>query len=263
MKKTEYAEKYYLRRMDEKLHYSADKTLSVVLPKLPTVNSVVDVGCGLGTWLSSFLKLRNREEAEILGIDGPWINPDLLMIPKDDFLAVDLSLETPRIRRKFDLALSLEVAEHLPPERAEEFVSFLTGLSDFVLFSAAIPFQGGTNHFNERWQGYWAGLFERKGYIPFDFVRPALWNDDKISFHYRQNTFLYCAEERIGEIDYPSPLGMGEGMLSLCHPEYYAKHVHPGVKRAFRLFRGSLVRFIAGKLSGKMRKRDENVFKDW
>ena len=243
-----YTEKFYLKRMDEKLTYSADRTLSVVLPKLPPVNSVVDVGCGLGTWLLSFLKLQVHQ-VDILGIDGPWIDPNLLVIPKDSFLTVDLSLETPRIERKYDLAISLEVAEHLLPGKAEEFVSFLTDMSDFILFSAAIPFQEGTNHFNEQWQGYWADLFERKDYVPIDFIRPALWNDDKISLHYRQNTILYSRRDRAKEINIPSLLD-GQ-MLSLVHPEYYKKYTHPGVKRAFRLFRGSITRFIAKKFGKK------------
>ncbi|MCY4262184.1 MAG: hypothetical protein OXC97_02545 [Candidatus Dadabacteria bacterium] len=186
MKKPKYTEKFYLKRMDEKLIYSAGCTLSVVLPKLPPVRSVIDVGCGLGTWLASLIELENRQ-IDILGIDGPWIDPDLLVIPEDSFLAADLSLEIPRIERRYDLAISLEVAEHLLPEKSKEFISFLVGLSDFVLFSAAIPFQGGTNHFNEQWQSYWADLFEQEGYVPVDFIRPALWKDEKISFHYRQN----------------------------------------------------------------------------
>ena len=204
MNNPQYTEKFYRKRMDEKLIYSADRMLSMVLERLPPVNSVVDVGCGLGTWLLIFLKLQNQR-ADILGIDGPWMDPDLLVIPQDSFLAVDLSLETPRIERKYDLAISLEVAEHLPPEKAEEFISFLTDISDFVLFSAAIPFQGGTNHFNEQWQGYWADLFEQKGYVPIDFIRPGLWNDDKISFHYRQNTILYSRKDRVKEIKSSKP----------------------------------------------------------
>ncbi len=251
MNNPQYTEKFYRKRMDEKLIYSADRMLSMVLERLPPVNSVVDVGCGLGTWLLIFLKLQNKQ-VDILGIDGPWMDPDLLVIPKDSFLAVDLSLETPRIERKYDLAISLEVAEHLPPEKAEEFISFLTDISDFVLFSAAIPFQGGTNHFNEQWQGYWADLFEQNGYVPIDFIRPGLWNDDKISFHYRQNTILYSRKDRVKEINLPSLLD-GQ-MLSLSHPEYYTRHTHPGVKRAFRLFRGSIVRLIARKPGRKKRK---------
>ena len=256
MDNPQYTEKFYLKRLDQKLIYSADRMLSVVLERLPPVHSVVDVGCGLGTWLLSFLNLQNRQ-ADILGIDGPWVDPDLLVIPQDRFLAVDLSLETPRIERKYDLAISLEVAEHLFPEKAEEFIRFLTDISDFVLFSAAIPFQGGTNHFNEQWQGYWADLFQQKGYVPIDLVRPWLWDDDKISFHYRQNTILYSRKDRVKEINLPSLLD-GQ-MLSLVHPEYYARHTQPGVGRALRLFRGSIARLIAGKFGRKKRKTNYRI----
>ena len=250
MKKPQYTEEFYLKRMDGKLVYSADRVLSVVLSKLPTINSVVDVGCGLGTWLVSFSRLQSRQ-VDMLGIDGPWIDTSLLVIPKDRFLAVDLSLETPQIDSRYDIAISLEVAEHLPPEKAEEFVNFLTDLSDFVLFSAAIPFQGGTNHFNEQWQGYWANLFGQKGYVPVDFIRPAIWNDENISFHYRQNTILYSKENRVKEITLPSLLD-GQ-MLSLSHPVVLQKHMHPGVRRAFRFLRFSIKRFIAKNLSQKNR----------
>ena len=246
MKKVDYKEDYYLQRLiDGGVSYAAEKTLSIVLSKLPPASSVVDVGCGLGTWLSTLLKLRN-ENVDILGIDGPWINQDLLVIPKDNFLAIDFSLEIPYINRKYDLAISLEVAEHLPPEKAEEFVSFLTDTSDFVLFSAAIPFQGGTNHFNERWQGYWADLFEQEGYVPIDLIRPVLWNDTEIRTHYKQNLILYSKEERVKEIKLPSVLDVQ--MLSLAHPESYVGKARPGVKRAFRIFLSSLRRSIARKL---------------
>ena len=251
MKESGYTEKFYLKLKGEEVVYSAEKTLSVVIEKLPPINSVVDVGCGVGTWLLSFLKLQNRK-MDILGIDGPWVDPGLLLIPEENFLAADLSLEIPRINRKYDLAISLEVAEHLPPEKAGAFVSFLTGMSDFVLFSAAIPFQGGTNHFNEQWQSYWADLFEKDGYVPADFIRPVLWNDDKIPVHYRQNTVLYLREKRLEEIEVSGLLD--RRMLSLCHPECYAKHTSPGIKRAFRTFRGAVGRYILRKLGADKSK---------
>jgi hypothetical protein len=71
-----------------------------------------------------------------LGYDGPHVTP--LCIPKDRFAAVDLRQPLPA-DRKFDLAISGEVAEHLPAT----LVGTLTSVSDVVLFSAAIPGQGG------------------------------------------------------------------------------------------------------------------------
>ena len=250
-----YTKDFYLDLTGEESNYSAEKVLSLLLSKLPPVNSVVDVGCGPGTWLTTLLKLR-KQKIEILGIDGPWVNRDLLLIPRDSFVAVDISLEQfPVISRKYDLAISLEVAEHLSPQEAERFISFLTDISDFVLFSAAIPFQGGTNHFNERWQSYWAGLFAQKDYLPLDLIRPPLWNDSKVHVYYRQNSFLYIKKERIKEIKLPDIFDVQ--ILSVAHPGMYIKNAHPGVKRAFRKLRESVKRSVAKKLGmGKNKTQD-------
>ena len=67
------------------------------------------------------------------------------------------------MNRKFDLVLSLEVAEHLPSECAEAFVESLVNLGPVILFSAAIPYQGGENHVNEQWPEYWVGVLSGEG----------------------------------------------------------------------------------------------------
>lgn len=103
--------------------------------------SVVDLGCGTGTWLSVFFE---SGISDILGIDGPWARNVQKLIPETKFVYSDLS-EPIQIEKKFDLAISLEVAEHLPEEKADQFIKSLTGLSPVVLFAAAIPGQGGTN----------------------------------------------------------------------------------------------------------------------
>ena len=244
MEKDSYTEEFYADLAGEEVEYSAEQTLSLVLASLPEINSVVDVGCGVGTWLKVLSELRDGK-VEMLGIDGPWISRDWLVIPENRFLSADISLRMPSVDKKYDLAISLEVGEHLPREKAEDFVGFLAGISDFVLFSAAIPFQGGTGHLNEQWQDWWAVLFKREGFSPVDLVRPALWNDGKIRIHYRQNTILYARKQRIGEIRLPGVIE--ERMLSLSHPECYTKYAHPGVKRAFRMFLKSVGRSIAGR----------------
>ena len=242
--KESYTRDFYLDLRSKTPSYSAERVLSLVLSRLPPVSSAVDVGCGPGTWLATLARL---QKTEILGIDGPWVDRDLLLIPESSFLAVDISREQlPVIGRRYDLAISLEVAEHLFPEKAEEFVNFLTDISDFVLFSAAIPFQGGTNHFNERWQSYWAGLFERKGYIPLDLIRPFLWDDSEVRIHYRQNSFLYVRKERLKEIKLPNIFDVQ--ILSVSHPETHVKFARPSVKLAFKNFRESVKRSLARRL---------------
>ena len=76
--------------------------------------SVVDVGCGVGAWLSVFQEYGVRR---IVGLDGAYVDRSLLMIPHDACFNVDL--RSPFcLDETFDLALSLEVAEHLPPRSA-------------------------------------------------------------------------------------------------------------------------------------------------
>lgn len=110
---------------------------------------------------------------EIRGYDGNWLDKKVLRIPHECFTAIELA-DGVNVDRKYDLAMSLEVAEHLPAESADLFVESLTKASDFILFSAAIPFAGGTNHINEQWPDYWNSLFNKYGYTVMDFLRPLL-----------------------------------------------------------------------------------------
>lgn len=139
----------YDERFFEELREGARSSARAVVPlvmRMLAPASVVDVGCGLGTWLAVFAE---NGISDFLGIDGSYVDPLRLEIPRGRFLPHDLS--TPlRLDRRFDLAVSLEVAEHLPGSAAETCVGSLAELAPLVLFSAAIPFQGGTNHVNEQ-----------------------------------------------------------------------------------------------------------------
>jgi SAM-dependent methyltransferase len=158
--------------------------MQLVLPK-----SVVDVGCGIGTWLSIFEK--NGVE-EILGIDGDYVNRNQLLFDQAKFIPHDLTQPLPKNQFKFfDLAISLEVGEHLPETSAEQFVSTLVSLAPVVLFSAAIPYQGGTYHINEQWQNYWAKLFAKEGYVTVDYLKSHIWGDAEVEYYYSQNSLLY------------------------------------------------------------------------
>jgi SAM-dependent methyltransferase len=171
---------------------SAAAMLPAVLALLPSApRSVVDVGCGTGVWAAEAKKLGADV---VIGLDGGY-NTDYL-IPPESFVATDLSRPLPELRA-FDFAICLEVAVHLPAARAASLVRELCGLAPVVLFSAAIPEQGGPDsakfHVNERWQSEWAALFAECGHRPVDLVRPVVWEDDRISWWYRQNAFLAVA----------------------------------------------------------------------
>ncbi|TAH22671.1 MAG: class I SAM-dependent methyltransferase [Cytophagales bacterium] len=160
-----------------------------------SLTSVVDVGCGLGTWLHVFEK---QGITNILGIDAPETNLSELYIRKEQFAARNLA-EKITLDTKFDLAICLEVAEHLPENKADNIVSSLTNLADVLVFSAAIPSQGGQGHLNEQWHTYWQEKFEKYNFQFYDVLRPAFWQNEKVDWWYKQNMFLVINEEKISE----------------------------------------------------------------
>lgn len=162
---------------------SAAHTVPVLLDQFGTPASVVDVGCGEGWWLEAF---RRNGVTDGLGVDGGYVNGGAEVLR----LAVDLSKPL-RFNRRFDWAVSLEVAEHLPPDRAFTFVEDLCVAADTVVFSAAIPGQGGRGHVNCQPPAYWAQLFACLGYGCVDTVRDAIWGDDRIEPWYRSNIMVY------------------------------------------------------------------------
>lgn len=216
-----YTDEFYRNHREVSLR-SARQIVPFVL-RLVEPWSVVDVGCGLGTWLSVF---REQGVTDVCGMDGDWVDRTKLVIPADRFLAADVCRPLP-VDRRFDLALSLEVAEHLPGECGAAFVGSLTRLAPLVLFSAAIPFQGGAGHINEQWPEYWVEHFRQSGYAVIDCIRRAIWNNAEVEWYYAQNTLLFARPDLIER----SPTlrkeleGTATSQLSLVHPRKYLKAV--------------------------------------
>jgi SAM-dependent methyltransferase len=148
--------------------------------------SIIDVGCGQGEWLAEAKRLG---VSDVTGIDGPHV--EKLAISPEEFVVADLREQFPRFSRFFGMALCLEVAEHLPVELAEDFVGYLKGLSKTIIFSAAIPGQGGVGHVNCQWQVWWAEKFARRGYRALDWLRREIWSDSRIQPFYRQNIIVF------------------------------------------------------------------------
>lgn len=216
MSEKTYSKKFFTHQ-DTGSFESAGEIVPFVVGLL-SPESVVDIGCGTGTWLSV---LAEQGVTDFLGVDGEWINKGDLLIPEDKFLSHDLT-QNLMIEREFDLVISLEVAEHLPEGKAEHLVSLLTNLGPMVLFSAAIPYQGGIKHVNEQWPSYWVELFENKGYQTVDMIRPRFWENNRINYYYAQNTFLFVKEStlasnaKLREIDKKFNLP-----LNLVHPKKF------------------------------------------
>ena len=216
-----YSEQFYLEQRDGSKS-SAEVLVPLVIDLIRPC-SVVDVGCGVGTWLSVF---KQHGVANVLGIDGAYVDKGMLLIDAPEFTARDLSKEF-HIGRTFDLVLSLEVAEHLPEDSVEHFVSTLTQLGSAILFSAAIPFQGGTEHKTERWPDFWAQHFVNKGYAVFDPFRKAIWDNMQVEFWYAQNILLFVRRDGLGS--YPNIGRLSEvknlARLNLVHPKQFLKAV--------------------------------------
>jgi len=155
---------------------------------------------------------------DYLGVDGDYVDTASLSIPVDHFLARDLQAPID-VDRRFDLATSFEVAEHLDARFAGDFVRLLTRLAPVVAFSAAIPSQGGTGHLNEQWPDYWANLFGESGYTLIDCFRCDLWDDQSIECWYRQNLFLYVADDHLPS--YGSLIDSSRMPLRVVHPEVF------------------------------------------
>jgi SAM-dependent methyltransferase len=246
--KAGYDAAFYHRR-DARVAASAARIASILID-LAAPSSVVDVGCGLGTWLQAF---RTLGVADVLGVEGSWVEPGDLLIPRDRFLAHDLR-EPLHLDRTFDLAISVEVAEHLPPDSAEAFVTSLTDLAPLVLFSAAVPHQGGTHHVNEQWPEYWNRLFAAAGYAVADAIRPRVWNDPAVKVWYAQNTLLFVRE---AALDHYAKLGpeisrTDPERLAIVHPRLYQRNSDPrhhSLRTALRVLPELFIRALRRRIT--------------
>jgi SAM-dependent methyltransferase len=167
---------------------SAVRVLKKLLPVFKA-SSMVDFGCGTGTWLYAAKCLG---VSEVLGIDGDYVDRSKLMIAQEEFRAADL--EQPIVLPgQYDVAISLEVAEHLHESASDSLISSICNSADNIIFSAATPGQGGNNHINEQPHEYWHTKFEERGYLSID-IRNLFAANWEIEGWYRNNIFLYIRE---------------------------------------------------------------------
>lgn len=204
--------------------YSSARRIIPNILEYLEISSVLDVGCGIGTFIKAFEEFGINDG---VGVDGKYVPIENLFIDHEKFIAHDL--ETPlNLKRKFDLVLSLEVAEHLPMEKADCLIDSLCQHGDLVLFSAAAPFQGGVNHINEQWPSYWEQKFNMRGFITFDILRPRIWNDEAIKWWYRQNCLIFANESGIRKHPVLSDASSRDSLgssLNIVHPNMFLNWV--------------------------------------
>lgn len=219
-----YNNEFYKNR-DRDTDYAADVILGMTFKRLAKrkIDSMVDVGCGVGTWLRVAHTKYNVDT--VVGLDGDYVPRQYLQIEDNSFIPSNLetySADTILEKMfgggyKFTLAISLEVAEHISRKNAKRFINNLCKLSDVVLFSAAVPGQGGDGHVNEQRLSYWVNLFEENGYQLYDVIRADIWNDAKIPVWYRNNIVIFCNKE-MGEI---VDVTHSSAIVDLIHPDLF------------------------------------------
>lgn len=211
--------------------------------------SVVDVGCGQGAWLAA---ARDLGSTTLQGYDGPWISASQFACKEAGFVPVDLSAGF-EIPRRYDLCISLEVAEHLPPGNETPFIATLCGAADVVLFSAAIPYQGGVNHINEQWQSAWVSRFDAEGYQCIDSLRSSIWGLEAVEWWYRQNLLLFVNRARHDLVASLDQLPAGRSpVYDLVHPLNYEEKARKAAavdRPSLRFCLGCLKRYVVQSLS--------------
>jgi SAM-dependent methyltransferase len=208
--------------MEDSIKYNHTETThntsaaNIILPivfQFMQPQSIIDIGCGTGTWLYAATQLGIED---VLGVDGYNVDKSKLLIPDDRFLSHDLRTDF-KLNKKFDLAICLEVGEHLDEKNSDVLIKTIVEHADTVLFSAAIPFQGGQNHCNEQPIDYWEKKFHHYGYKFYDVIRPFVWENKNVDWWYAQNSFIVSKldfTDKIKNIHIPT-------IKNVVHPELY------------------------------------------
>lgn len=169
--------------------------------------SLLDVGCGNGTWLKAALEFGIPE---VYGVDGVKVSPKELHIDSNFIKIHDLTKPWD-LNKKFDVVICLEVAEHLDNSHANSLIASLVKHGATIYFSAACPGQPGQHHVNCQWPEYWQSIFNQHGYSCNDKLRWEIWDISEIEPWYRQNLFVARKDPEIA--------GREERIKSVVHPE--------------------------------------------
>jgi hypothetical protein len=206
---------------------SARRILSILRERYD-FDTVCDFGTGIGTWLKAAHELG---KVALAGFDGPWAMQHPARFNDAAFFPVDLNDDI-TVTDRFDLVISVEVAEHLDPTRGPGFVRDLCRAGDVVLFGAALPRQPGDGHINCRPHAYWVDLFRQQGYVCLDLFRPRVWHDPAVEPWYAQNCFLFVnatQRERFGDAPVAALFDVYHPLLvsGLVQHDHRSGHIDP------------------------------------
>lgn len=215
-----YDEEFY--NLIIKYNYPSAQTVVPLVAELVKPKSIIDFGCGVGCWLKAFDEYCKLKR--MMGLEGDWLVKEKLMVSEKNIRYVDFMNDWEISSEElYDLAICLEVAEHLNEERGNLLLDNMTKVSNIILFSAAIPQQGGSGHVNERWQSYWIQKFQDRKYVCADIIRPNIWGNSKVLAHYRQNMFLFVRKEYIEKIPVLQEYIGYPMLMDVVHPDIYSQ----------------------------------------
>jgi SAM-dependent methyltransferase len=229
----------------------APAAIAKIILEMYQVSSVLDVGCGTGVWLQEFIRL---DVKDVYGIDGIPIENREFSASRDLFRCVDLRGKWD-LKRNFDLAICLEVAEHLPQESAHDLIRSLCAHSKLIIFSAACPNQGGQGHINCQWPAYWQEIFNINQYSCSDPLRPRIWQEEFPEYWYKQNMFVAFRD--------PANAGQEARLAPLVHPQllkgwvskWESQNALIGGKNGLRSSASQAIQMLANAASSAISRR--------
>jgi SAM-dependent methyltransferase len=216
----------------EQIRAGAQRSAAVIAPlvyEMAHPTTVIDIGCGEGWFARAFARLgcvveavdpaQTEAQEEVQG-DGATRGLVCFHQQSVDDLRAP---ETP-----WDLAVCLEVAEHLPETAADHLVLSLAHAAPVILFSAAIPGQSGHGHVNCQWPAYWVERFKQHGFEVSGELRWRIWNDERVESWYRQNILVAVDRQRV-DSDVWNHLGNElfgptafDDPIAVVHPDIWA-----------------------------------------
>jgi len=156
----------------QEFHCFDEKLCSTIIEfSKSKIKNIIDIGCGNGSYVKKFLD----SNFECIGYDGNPITPEIT-----DGLCKVMDLSKPTNLGKYDLAISLEVGEHIPKQYEQIFIDNVCSSSNNIIISWAVEGQGGYGHVNCQNNDYIIAEFNRRGYR----------YDENISKKLRENSTL-------------------------------------------------------------------------
>ncbi len=184
-----YSQGYYAQDVEGAAAKSAATMAGAIFERFHP-RAVIDVGCGTGALLEAFRDLG----CDVRGLE--YSDAGLTYCRRRDLCVEKFNIENDRIAtgEQYDLAVSFEVAEHLPSWTADKYVDLLCGLAPLVVMSAATPGQGGHGHINEQPHSYWIEKFRERSYLVDEIASGHLsshWNASGVASWYCDNVMVF------------------------------------------------------------------------